>query len=270
MIADGREYYQFLLKANPRMTANEASRLVIAADMGADIGADRTQAVAPAIVASGQLIKDLAFTAAGAGLTGGPAIVVAEGLELGFVAANVVIGSAQGAGYQAGRDVAREKLSGPGTYLKSVAAFTSGNLLVGSAAWLVDSLGGSADVVANEVDAEVPRGTTGAESAVNARRLAQQLTRQEASSAFTPGGALHSEVLARSRPIIPGSQIQNPAVIRELTADGSRIADWAKFSTETLQSPSGPFQVHFYRNVRTGTVNYTIDYKAVFNQGVQP
>jgi hypothetical protein len=116
----------------------------------------------------------------------------------------------------------------------------------------------------------VPRGTTGAESAVSARRLAQQLTRQEASSAFTPGGALHPEVLARSRPIIPGSQIQNPAVIRELTADGSRIADWAKFSTETLQSPSGPFQVHFYRNVRTGAVNYTIDYKAVFNQGVQP
>ena len=64
--------------------------------------------------------------------------------------------------------------------------------------------------------------------------------------------------------------IGNPAVIRELTANGSRMVDWAKFSTETFKSPSGPFQVHFYRNVMTGAVNYNIDYKAVFYQGVQP
>ena len=48
------------------------------------------------------------------------------------------------------------------------------------------------------------------------------------------------------------------------------MVDWAKFSTETFKSPSGPFQVHFYRNVMTGAVNYNIDYKAVFYQGVQP
>jgi hypothetical protein len=116
----------------------------------------------------------------------------------------------------------------------------------------------------------LPQAGAGAESAINARLLAQQLTRQEASSVFTLGGGLHPEVLARSRPIIPGSQIRSSAVVRELTADGSNIADWAKYSTETFQSPSGAFQVHFYRNVRTEAINYSIDYKAVFNQGVQP
>lgn len=36
-------------------------------------------------------------------------------------------------------------------------------------------------------------------------------------------------------------------------------------SIETFQSPSGPFQVHFYRNSASGAVSYTHDYKVVFN-----
>ena len=65
------------------------------------------------------------------------------------------------------------------------------------------------------------------------------------------------------------SKIENPEVIRALTADGSNIADWAKYTTQTFKSPSGSFQVHFYVNSKTGALNYTIDYKAVFNAGVQ-
>jgi hypothetical protein len=37
-----------------------------------------------------------------------------------------------------------------------------------------------------------------------------------------------------------------------------------------VQSPSGPFKVHFYYNPATGAVNYGLDYKAVFNNGIQP
>jgi hypothetical protein len=57
-------------------------------------------------------------------------------------------------------------------------------------------------------------------------------------------------------------------VVNALTSDGSRIADWAKFSTSTVQGPSGPFQVHYYYNSATGAANYAIDYKVVFNKGV--
>jgi hypothetical protein len=39
-----------------------------------------------------------------------------------------------------------------------------------------------------------------------------------------------------------------------------------KYSTQTFQSPAGPFQVHFYRNAVTGAVNYEYDYKVVFNR----
>ena len=50
-----------------------------------------------------------------------------------------------------------------------------------------------------------------------------------------------------------------------MTADGSDINDWAKWSTQTIPSPNGDFQVHFYRNVVTGRVNTDIDYKVKFN-----
>ena len=71
--------------------------------------------------------------------------------------------------------------------------------------------------------------------------------------------------MAGSRNIMPGAKLANPDVIKTLTADGSGITDWAKWSTSTIPSPSGDFQVHFYRNVRTGKVNMDIDYKVVFN-----
>jgi hypothetical protein len=40
---------------------------------------------------------------------------------------------------------------------------------------------------------------------------------------------------------------------------------FSKYSTETYQSPSGDFQIHFCNNAETEEVLYDLDYKAVFN-----
>lgn len=82
---------------------------------------------------------------------------------------------------------------------------------------------------------------------------------------FTRSGALQSEVIQGSSRIIPGSNIANPSVVKGLTADGSNIADWGKYTSQTFHSPSGPFQVHYYYNPATQMVNYGFDYKVVFN-----
>jgi hypothetical protein len=105
----------------------------------------------------------------------------------------------------------------------------------------------------------------GAANAANGLRLGQQLARESAESAFTKSGALQAEVVQNSSRIIPGSNIGNPSVVKGLTADGSNIADWGKYTSQTFQSPSGPFQVHYYFNPATGRVNYNQDYKVVFN-----
>lgn len=96
--------------------------------------------------------------------------------------------------------------------------------------------------------------------------LARKLAGDEAASIFTPSGTLTNNTIQNSRIIMEGVELNNPTVIQTLTADGSNIADWAKYSTSTVPSPSGPFQVHYYRNQLTGAVNYTIDYKVVFNR----
>jgi hypothetical protein len=96
------------------------------------------------------------------------------------------------------------------------------------------------------------------------------LAGEEASSIFTGSGALKPEIISSSREIISGPELRNPAVVKALTSDGSNIADWGKYTTQTFQSPSGPFQVHFYYNSVTRVVNYGVDYKVVFNSGIQP
>ena len=105
----------------------------------------------------------------------------------------------------------------------------------------------------------------GAENAANGLRLGQQLARESADSAFTSSGGLQQEVIDGSTRITPGSNINNPGVIKQLTSDGSDIADWGKYTSRTFQSPSGPFQVHYYYNPSTGVVDYGYDYKVVFN-----
>ena len=109
-----------------------------------------------------------------------------------------------------------------------------------------------------------PQATARAQSAADYARLTQQLRFDEAASVFTKSGGLQQSVIQGARPIVSGSRIGNPDVVKTLTADGSKIADWAKFTTQSFQSPSGPFQVHFYRNTVTGATNYALDYKVMF------
>ncbi len=50
-----------------------------------------------------------------------------------------------------------------------------------------------------------------------------------------------------------------------MTADGSDLRDWGKYSTRTHQSPYGDFQVHYYYNPETGKI-LLYDYKVVMNR----
>lgn len=86
-------------------------------------------------------------------------------------------------------------------------------------------------------------------------------------SIFTGSGALQPSVIQSSTPITARQNLRNPGVVKALTADGSSIADWAKFTTQSFESPAGPFQVRFYRNATTGATNYTIDYKVLISGG---
>jgi hypothetical protein len=107
------------------------------------------------------------------------------------------------------------------------------------------------------------------QNAANGPRLARHLLAEEASSAFTSTG-LTPEAIQSARKIIDGTALGNKALIGELTRDGSNIADWGTYTTDTFRSPSGPFQVHFYYNPITGAANYAFDFKAVFNnQGLR-
>jgi RHS repeat-associated protein len=109
------------------------------------------------------------------------------------------------------------------------------------------------------------RSLGGAANVPNGPRLRAALTLDEATSVFTNSGQLRGSVVSNSTEIIRGSQLNNPAVVAELTRDGSNIADWGKYTTDTFNSPAGAFQVHFYRNRATGQVNYNVDYKVKFN-----
>jgi len=98
----------------------------------------------------------------------------------------------------------------------------------------------------------------GAQNAATVPRLAQTLRAESASARFTPSGALTPESIASSRQIISPGQISNPAV----------PPGFAKYSTPTFPSPSGNFQVHFYRNPVTNQQFYDLDYKVIFQKGI--
>jgi len=104
---------------------------------------------------------------------------------------------------------------------------------------------------------------TVASNAANAPRLVQQLEAEEAASAFLPNGELRPELIATAQEIIPGSKLGNPALVTELTRDGSDIADWGKYQSETFRSPMGPVFVHFYYNRVKRIVLYAYDYKII-------
>lgn len=97
--------------------------------------------------------------------------------------------------------------------------------------------------------------STGAENIANAARLAEQLALESARSSFLRNGTLAQAALNNAQMIIPPGGLGNPAIPK----------GFAKYTTETFQSPSGPFQMYFYKNPTTGQVLYNLDYKAVFN-----
>ena len=88
--------------------------------------------------------------------------------------------------------------------------------------------------------------------------LGRQLRAEQAASAFTKSGGLSEEAPFRTQGRSAPGTLGNPAI-----PEG-----FGKFATDTFQSPSGPFQVHFYMNPTTSEIFYGRDYKAVFNDGV--
>lgn len=64
------------------------------------------------------------------------------------------------------------------------------------------------------------------------------------------------EAIDKSDVIIDATRLNNPRI----------PAGFAKYRTETFQSPSGNFAVHLYANPQTGQVYYGLDYKIKFSQ----
>uniref|UniRef100_UPI004046A501 hypothetical protein n=1 Tax=Streptomyces fradiae TaxID=1906 RepID=UPI004046A501 len=95
--------------------------------------------------------------------------------------------------------------------------------------------------------------------------LADKLRTESAYSIFDEDGFLAAEAIADSQRVIPGEKIGNPVVRDLMTADGSDLRDWGKYSTRTHQSPYGDFQVHYYYNPETGKI-LLYDYKVVMNR----
>ncbi len=149
--------------------------------------------------------------------------------------------------------VAQSPAGDPGLYA-SMQGMGPPGAIVGGAGYAATSLIGS---LARAGAAQV---SGGAANIAAAQRLTQGLRFEEASSVFTSTGTLSPNVIASSRQIISSGQVNNPAV----------PSGFAKYVTPTFQSPSGNFQVHFYRNPHINQQFYDLDYKVVFNRGLGP
>ncbi|OOF45774.1 hypothetical protein BKK52_12080 [Rodentibacter trehalosifermentans] len=81
---------------------------------------------------------------------------------------------------------------------------------------------------------------------------------------LTVDGKLTDVAINNSRIInLTDGVIKNPSIVKILTKDGSRIEDWKKMTTESIKLSNGQsLQIHFYKNVKTGKVDYeTKDFK---------
>jgi hypothetical protein len=84
--------------------------------------------------------------------------------------------------------------------------------------------------------------------------LKKMLRLESANSPFTPEGFLTDLAIQGAQQIIATGGLA-PHI----------PGGFGKYSTGTFQSPSGDFQVHFYKDPQTGEVLYN-DYKSVFNR----
>lgn len=97
----------------------------------------------------------------------------------------------------------------------------------------------------------------------SALKLRTELAFKEA-GILTNDGKLTKKAIANSELVVlSDGVIRNPDVVKVLTKDGSKITDWKKFSTQSILMPNGQsMQIHYYKNVRTGKIDYeTKDYK---------
>ncbi|MDR3491908.1 MAG: hypothetical protein P4M12_07710, partial [Gammaproteobacteria bacterium] len=107
-------------------------------------------------------------------------------------------------------------------------------------------------------------GNIASQNHISGLRLQKRLNLEQASSIFNKEGFLTQEAINNAAQL-PIGPLKNPKLIDELLARPGNISDWRKYATESKSSPSGDFQMHFYRNHITGDVYYGRDYKAVFN-----
>ena len=126
-------------------------------------------------------------------------------------------------------------------------------MVFGLAAGELPGLFGGAAPEASPLVEELAPITSGGEA--NTAQYAQLKLSYAAQEAFTTEGALSQSAINGSREIIEYARLGNPDI----------PSGFSKFSTDTFQSPSGPFQVHYYANPATGEIYYELDYKAVFN-----
>ncbi|CAD5903348.1 hypothetical protein CMALT394_970002 [Carnobacterium maltaromaticum] len=65
------------------------------------------------------------------------------------------------------------------------------------------------------------------------------------------------DIVENSKSIISGDRLKDPIVISELTKDGSSMSDWAKMeSTYSYETSMGNGKVHYYKNTKTGEINF--------------
>lgn len=151
-------------------------------------------------------------------------------------------------------------------FLEAWAGFVVGELAVPAGA---AALPGAVAGIAAKIFARSGRnlgqevGETAAVNMVNGLRLKTQLAFEEAGILTRGGYGLTDDAIGKSIEIpVSGGVLKNPAVVRELTADGSKIEEWSKYTTESITLPSGQrSQVHFYKNNVNGKVNLNVDFK---------
>jgi len=103
----------------------------------------------------------------------------------------------------------------------------------------------------------------GAADMTTAAQLRTQLSLHQA-GVLDSNGQLTAQAIKSSDAIpLADGVIKNPSVVSELTSDGSKIADWGKYTTQSVTMPNGQsMQVHYYMNSVTGKVDYvTSDFK---------
>ncbi len=100
---------------------------------------------------------------------------------------------------------------------------------------------------------------------ISGLRLQRSLQMDQAKSIFNKEVGLKPEIISNSDLIVRGDQLRNADIIDALTKKGGNLSDWGKYTTKSIPSPSGNFQMHFYYNPVTGDSYYGMDFKAVFD-----